>query len=82
VVASGEIEMGFQQLSELLPLQGIEVIGELPPGAQRMTDCAAGISATAKHPAAAKALILWLASPAAHAAIKKSGLQPAPSNYK
>ncbi len=79
VVARGEVEMGFQQLSELLPLPGIEIAGELPPGSQRITSSAAGIPVTAKHPEAAKALIRWLASPAAYAAIKKSGLQPAAS---
>ena len=82
VVARGEVEMGFQQLSELLPFQGIEIVGELPLGAQRITKSAAGIPVTAEHPEAAKALIRWLASPAAYAAIKKSGLQPAASNYK
>jgi molybdate transport system substrate-binding protein len=82
VVARGEVEVGFQQMSELLPLKGIEIVGELPPGAQRITDCAAGIPVTAKHPEAAEALIRWLASPAAYEAIKKSGLQPANSNYK
>jgi molybdate transport system substrate-binding protein len=81
-VARGEFEMGFQQLSELLPLKGIEVVGELPPGAQRITVAAAGIPVAAKHPEAAKALIQWLASPAAYAAIRKSGLQPAKSTYK
>jgi molybdate transport system substrate-binding protein len=76
VVAMGEVEIGFQQISELLPLKGIDIVGELPPGAQRVTVCAAGIPATSKHPEAAKALIRWLASPAAYPAIKKSGLAP------
>ena len=78
-VASGQVEIGFQQVSELLPVKGIEIVGELPPGAQRITVFAAGIPATAIHPAAAKALIQWLASPAAYPAIKKSGLEPAKS---
>jgi molybdate transport system substrate-binding protein len=82
VVARGEVEMGFQQLSELLPFQGIEIVGELPLGAQRITRSAAGIPVGAKHPQAAKALIRWLASRAAYAAIKKTGLQPAASDYK
>jgi molybdate transport system substrate-binding protein len=82
VVARGEVEMGFQQLSELLPVPGIKIVGELPPGAQRITRSAAGIPVTAKHPEVAKALIRWLASPAAYAAIQKSGLQPAESNDK
>jgi molybdate transport system substrate-binding protein len=79
VVAKGEVEIGFQQISELLPVQGIDIVGPLPPGAQRVTVFSAGIPATSKHPEAAKALIQWLASPAAYPAIKKSGLEPAKS---
>ncbi len=76
VVAKGEAEIGFQQISELRPVKGIEIVGELPPGAQRITVFAAGIPTTSKHPEAASALIHWLASPAAYAAIQKSGLEP------
>jgi molybdate transport system substrate-binding protein len=79
VVATGEFEIGFQQISELRPVKGIDIVGELPPGAQRVTIFAAGIPTTATHPEAAKKLIEWLASPAAHEAIKKSGLEPAKS---
>ena len=77
VVASGQFEIGFQQIAELRPVKGIDIVGELPPGAQRVTIFAAGIPSTAKHPEAAKALIAWLASPVAYDAIKKSGLEPA-----
>jgi molybdate transport system substrate-binding protein len=77
VVATGEFEVGFQQISELRPVKGIDIVGPLPPGAQRVTVFAAGIPATATHPDAAKALIEWLASPVAYKAIKKSGLEPA-----
>lgn len=76
VVARGDAEIGFQQISELRPVKGIDIVGELPPGAQRVTVFAAGIPTTSKNPAAAKALIKWLASPAAYPAIKKSGLVP------
>jgi molybdate transport system substrate-binding protein len=79
VVATGEFEIGFQQISELRPVKGIDIVGPLPPGAQKVTVFAAGIPATAMHPEAAKALIEWLASPVAYAAIKKSGLEPAHS---
>ena len=76
-VARGEIEIGFQQISELRPVKGIDIVGPLPPGAQKVTIFAAGIPVTSKHPADAKALIRWLASPAAYPAIKASGLDPA-----
>ena len=75
-VARGEVEIGFQQISELLPVKGINIVGPLPSGAQRVTVFAAGIPATSKHPTEAKALIDWLASPAAYSAIKESGLDP------
>jgi molybdate transport system substrate-binding protein len=77
VVATGEFEIGFQQISELLPVKGIDIVGPLPPGAQKITVFSAGIPTTSKHPEAARALIQWLASPAAYAAIKKSGVEPA-----
>jgi molybdate transport system substrate-binding protein len=77
VVATGEFEIGFQQISELRPVKGIDIVGELPPGAQKITVFSAGIPATATHVDAAKALIQWLASPTTYAAIRKSGLEPA-----
>jgi molybdate transport system substrate-binding protein len=77
VVATGEFEIGFQQISELRPVKGIDIVGELPPGAQRITVFSAGIPTTAAHPELAKALIQWLASPTAYGAIEKSGLEPA-----
>jgi molybdate transport system substrate-binding protein len=76
VVAKGEAEIGFQQISELLPVKGIDIAGELPVGAQRVTIFAAGIPVTSKQPEAARALIQWLASPAPLDAIRKSGLEP------
>ena len=79
VVATGEVEIGFQQISELRPVKGIDIVGELPPGAQRVTVFAAGIPVTSKHPEAAKVLIQWLASPVAYPAIRKSGLEPVES---
>ena len=76
VVARGEADIGVQQLSELLPVAGIDIVGPLPPGAQRVTVFSAGLAATTKNPDGAKALITFLASPAAAPAIKKSGLEP------
>jgi len=78
-VAREDVEIGFQQISELLPVKGIEIV-ELPPDAQRVTVFAAGIPATSKHPAEAGGLIRWLASPQASATIKKSGLEPLQSH--
>lgn len=76
VVARGEAELGFQQISELLPIQGITVVGPLPPELQKVTIFSAGVVATSKEMTQAKALIAFLSSPAATAAIIKSGLDP------
>ena len=79
VVARGDAEIGFQQISELLPINGIDYVGPLPPEVQRVTVFSAGVAVGAKDPEAAKALIKFLASPAVHPAIIKSGLEPVTS---
>ena len=79
VVARGDAEIGFQQISELLPVPGIDIVGQLPPELQKITVFSAGIATVAKEPDAGKALIRFLASPAAGAAIVKSGIEPIPS---
>jgi molybdate transport system substrate-binding protein len=61
VVARGEAEIGFQQLSELLPIKGIDIVGPLPAQLQRITVFSAGIAVGAKEPEAGKALIACLA---------------------
>jgi molybdate transport system substrate-binding protein len=77
LVARGEAEIGFQQVSELLPEPGIDYVGELPPEVQRVTVFSAGIVVGAKQPAAAKSLIDFLASERAVPVIRKTGLEPA-----
>jgi molybdate transport system substrate-binding protein len=80
VVARGEAEIGFQQISELRPVVGIDIVGPLPPEAQRVTVFSAGIVAAAKQPDTARRLISFLSSPAAVPAIRRSGMDPiAPS---
>ena len=76
VVARGDAEIGFQQVSELLPIPGIDYVGPLPPEVQQVTVFSAGVAAGAKEPEAGRALINFLASPAAAPTIKKSGLEP------
>ncbi len=75
VVARGDAELGFQQLSELLPVPGIVIVGPLPPEVQRVTVFAAGIVVGASHPAAAHALIQYLASSSASGVIARSGME-------
>ena len=76
VVARGDAELGLQQLSELLPIPGIELLGPMPPELQRVTVFSAGIVAGAREPEAARELIRFLASPAAAEAVTATGLDP------
>ena len=79
VVARGDAEIGFQQISELLPVQGIDLVGPLPPEVQKVTVFSAGIVTVAKEPDVGRALVKFLASPAAALAITRSGLEPVTS---
>ena len=75
VVARGEAEIGFQQISELLPIPGIAYVGPLPPEVQRVTVFSAGVPTASKHAEAARALIRFLSSPEAANTIEKTGLE-------
>jgi molybdate transport system substrate-binding protein len=76
VVARGEAEIGFQQISELLPVPGVEFVGPIPAELQKITVFSAGIAAGAKDPEAASALVRYLSSPDAQPIIAKTGLDP------
>jgi molybdate transport system substrate-binding protein len=77
IVASGEAEIGFQQISELVHARGIDFIGPLPDEVQYITVITAGIPTAAKDPAAAGALATFLAGPSAKAVLERAGLQTA-----
>jgi len=76
VVAAGEAELGVQQLCELAPIPGIDIVGPLPEPVQKLTYFAAGLPAAAVRPEAALALVELLRSNAARAAMIEGGLQP------
>jgi molybdate transport system substrate-binding protein len=76
IVANGAAELGFQQISELKPVKGIDIVGPLPPELQKVTIFSAGVVAGSKQPEAAKALIAFLSSPEAAGAITRSGMDP------
>jgi len=76
VVARGEAEIGFQQMSELLPVPGIAHITPLPPEVQKVSVFCAGVAASTRDSDLARSVIKFLASPEAAAAIAKSGLEP------
>ena len=76
VVARGEADIAFQQMSELLPVPGIAHITPLPPELQKVALFSAGVAATSPDPAIAREAIKFLASADAEAAIAKTGLEP------
>jgi molybdate transport system substrate-binding protein len=76
VVARGDAEIGFQQISELLPVKGIDYVGPLPTEVQKVTVFSAGIAVGSRNPDASELLLKFLASPRAIPAIVKSGLEP------
>lgn len=76
VVARGEAELGFQQVSELIPIPGVDFIGELPPEAQKTVLFSAGITSNVSNLNASRDLIAFLASPKAAPTIQKAGLKP------
>jgi molybdate transport system substrate-binding protein len=77
LIASGETEIGFQQIAELVHFAGIDYVGPLPDELQRVTVFSAGIHSGAKQPDAAKALVKFLTAPSAAQVIRKHGLEPA-----
>ena len=77
LVARGEVELGFQQLSELMNMPGIDVIGQLPPEIQVTTVFSAAVCTASNCPAAAEAFLSFLASREADAAKRRHGMEPA-----
>ncbi len=77
LVAQGEADLGFQQLSELIHVPGLSVVGPLPPEIQAVTLFAAGVCSTSKQPAETQALIAYLASAQTDAVKRAQGMEPA-----
>jgi molybdate transport system substrate-binding protein len=78
-IAKGEAELGIHQISEILPVKGIALVGPLPAEIQNYTVYAAGLGASAKETDAAKALVKALSGPAAADVLKSKGMEPAGS---
>ena len=77
LVAQGKGEIGFQQLSELIYIKGIDIAGGLPPDIQKRTTFSAGIPVTSQNVEATQALLAFMLSPAAAATKRKNGMEPA-----
>lgn len=77
LVADGRVELGFQQLSELMNLPGIELLGSLPAAIQTLTVFSGGVCADAADPAAARALLDYLAAPQTADIKRRHGMEPA-----
>jgi molybdate transport system substrate-binding protein len=77
LVAQGEVALGFQQLSELMNLPGIQLLGPLPPAIQQITTFSGAVAATSTQPDAVRALLAWCASPATAALKQRHGMESA-----
>ena len=76
VVARGDVEIGFQQISEILPIAGASLVGPIPDEYQKVTTFSAGVTTRAKDVAAAERLIAFLGSWEAAGTIRQTGLDP------
>ena len=76
VVARGDAQLGFPQLSELMPVAGIDIVGPLPPDAQEVSVFTAGVHVRAHDAQAAMQLARFVVAPAAHAVMRNAGLEP------
>ncbi|MBO9644330.1 MAG: substrate-binding domain-containing protein [Pseudacidovorax sp.] len=77
LVAKGEVALGFQQLSEMLNLEGIDILGPLPDAIQIVTTFSGAVAATSGRAAEAQAVLDFMASPEAAGAIRRQGMEPA-----
>ncbi len=77
LVAEGRAELGFQQLSELMALPGISLLGTLPPGTDFITTFSAGVAATAVQVQAARALLAFMTAPETDPVKQRHGMMPA-----
>ncbi|MDM0011117.1 substrate-binding domain-containing protein [Variovorax sp. J22P168] len=76
LVARGEVELGFQQLSELIHLQGIDLLGALPAEIQIVTTFSGAVCAGSARAEAVRAMLDFMASPETEAAKRAQGMEP------
>jgi len=79
LVARGEVELGFQQLSELMHLEGIDVLGTLPDEIQYITLFSAGVCASSRQAATVRAMLDFMSSSEVDEVKRRHGMEPAPN---
>jgi len=77
LIARGDVELGFQQLSELMHLDDVDVLGLLPPDIEFVTTFSAGLCARAMHVAAVRAMLAFMTSPEVADVKRRHGMEPA-----
>ena len=77
LIARGEVELGFQQMSELLGLAGIAIVGPLPAPIQLVTTFSAGVCSASSNPGATRAWLAFAAAPENAACKRRRGMEPA-----
>jgi molybdate transport system substrate-binding protein len=77
LVARGDVALGFQQLSELMHLPGISVLGPMPPGIQSITTFSGAVATSSAQAAAARGLLAQMVAPEAAETIRRQGMEPA-----
>ena len=77
LVARGDVALGFQQLSELMHLPGISVVGPMPPGIQSITTFSGAVATSSAQAAAARGLLAQMVAPEAAETIRRQGMEPA-----
>lgn len=77
LVARGEVALGFQQLAELIHLQGIAILGPMPAAVQITTTFSGAVCAASQRPGAVREMLAFMASPEADAAKRRQGMEPA-----
>ncbi len=77
LVARGDADLGFQQLSEFLDVDGIDIVGPLPDGIQTTTVFTAGVGTRSAHPDGARAFVAYLVSPQTQAVKRQRGMDAA-----
>ncbi|WP_201830088.1 substrate-binding domain-containing protein [Microvirga zambiensis] len=77
LLAQGEADLGFQQMSELMHVPGIEILGPLPPDIQSVTVFTGGVASTSSQPENSRALLTFLISPQTEISKRQHGMEPA-----